>query len=165
MPLFLAALLLLAAQPGQTPREVEPLEPRGCGAFWSMLFFDSGSARLSDTARAILDNLLAALRSNPYTSRVGLTGHADRVGSPEANLLLARRRALAARDYLVAHGLARTLIDVAARPETEMLVDTDDGVAERQNRNVQILEQVPAEIIERENAWIRIHGPYRGPVC
>ena len=160
----LAALLLFAVQPAPVAPAVEPLEPRGCGAFWSMVFFESGSAELTSNGRLILDNLLDVLRSNTFTSPVRLTGHADRVGRPGANLALSRRRAMAVRNYLVAHGTAPDLISTEAWSETRVLVETGDGVTEAQNRRVEILEMVPAEIIDRWNAWTRIHG-YSGPIC
>jgi flagellar motor protein MotB len=166
MKLTLASLLLLSAlQPAPVLPGVEPLEPRACGGFWSILFFDSDSSELSAASRAILDNMLGALHSNNYTSRVRLVGHADRVGRPEANLALSRRRALAVRDYLVAHGVAAGLISAEGRSEEQVLVETADGVAEAQNRRVEIMELVPDEIVARWNAWIRLHGPRPGPIC
>lgn len=165
MHLLLTTILLSIAQPSAPSPDVEPLEPRACGGFWSMIFFDSGSTRLSTASRAILDNLLVALHTEGSTSRVQLIGHADRVGSPTANLSLSRRRAFAARDYLVAHGIAPGLISTEGWSETRVLVDTDDSVGEAQNRRVEIQELVPNDIVQRWNAWIRIHGPYRGPVC
>ncbi len=155
MHLLAAAILLSTLQPDGPAANVDPLEPPGCGGFSSMLF----------TSRAILDNMLHALHSNGFTSRVSLVGHADRVGRPDANLALSRRRAMAARDYLVAHGIAPSLISVEGRSEMQVLVDTEDGVAEAQNRRVEMAELVPDEIVARWNAWIRIHGPYRGPIC
>ena len=129
-----------------------------------MIFFESGSAELSAASRTILDNMLATLHANSLTSRVMLDGHADRAGRPAANLALSRRRAGAVRDYLVGHGIAMGLISTMGWSDTRVMVETAEGVAEQQNRRVEIQELVPAEIIARWNAWVRIHG-YSGPIC
>ena len=165
MSLALAALLWSAApSAAAAPPAVEPLEPPACFGFFGMVLFESGSTELSPNTRAMLDAFLAGQHTRPIRSGATLTGYADRVGSRRANLILARRRALAVRAYLIAGGVPAGMIEIVARPEDQGLVDTADGVPERQNRNVQILERVPAEIAARWDAWVRIHG-YSGPVC
>ncbi len=164
MLLALATLLLSAAQTAPVAPAVEPLEPPACFGFFGMVLFESGSTELSANARAMLDNFLAGQRSRPLRSGANLTGYADRVGSRRANLTLARRRAQTVAAYLIAGGVPAHLIEVVARPEEEGLVDTADGVPERQNRNVQILERVPPEVSARWDAWVRLHG-YSGPIC
>jgi outer membrane protein OmpA-like peptidoglycan-associated protein len=164
MILVLAAFLSAAQPAAAAPPQVEPLDPPGCFGFFGMVLFDSGSTRLSPATRAMLDNFIAGQRTRPIRSGALITGYADRMGSRRANLALARRRALAVRAYLVAGGVPAQLIEIVARPEDQGLVDTADGVAEQQNRNVQILEQVPQEVSARWDAWVRIHG-YSGPVC
>jgi len=166
MKAILVAALLSAGQarPAVPPPNVEPLEPPGCFGFFGMVVFDSGSTSLSPATRAILDNFLAGQRTRPIPSGATLTAYTDRVGSRRANLNLARRRAMAVRDYLVAGGMAPAGINLVATPEEQGLVETADNVPELQNRNVQILELVSPMVAARWDAWVRIHG-YHGPVC
>lgn len=166
MKALLAALLLASPQPdvATSSPNVEPLEPPGCFGFFGTVVFDSGSTRLSPATRFLLDNFLAGQRTRPIRSGATLTGYTDRAGSRRSNLQLARRRAIAVRDYLVAGGMTSTAINLVATPEEQGLIETEDGRPEPQNRNVQILEVVPPEVAARWDAWVRIHG-YNGPVC
>jgi outer membrane protein OmpA-like peptidoglycan-associated protein len=68
------------------------------------------------------------------------------------NQRLSRRRAEAARDYLVSLGFPRTSIEVVAVGEERPILETPDGVAELQNRYVMIEElPTPAEAARRAN--------------
>jgi outer membrane protein OmpA-like peptidoglycan-associated protein len=118
--LWLLPMLVLAAVPA---RASSP----------PMVFFDSGSARLSAQAELILDDAIRWLR-DAGAERIWVGGYTDRVGSPSANLRLSRRRAEAVRDALVRRGFPASRIEIRALGETQMLVDTADGVAEAQNR-------------------------------
>lgn len=70
------------------------------------VFFSENSAMLTTEARAILDGNIAALKQ--YSSwQITIEGHSEEGGDPELNLALGERRALAARDYLVAAGISR----------------------------------------------------------
>ena len=68
------------------------------------VFFDLDSAELSVDARKVLDADAALLRRNT-SWLVTIEGHCDERGTPEYNLALGERRALAARAYLVSLGL------------------------------------------------------------
>ena len=64
--------------------------------------FAFNSAELTDQARAVLDQLGAALQSDQLkTFQFSMVGHTDAVGSPEYNLHLSEQRANAVRDYLI----------------------------------------------------------------
>lgn len=63
--------------------------------------FEFGSAGLTDGAKAVLDELGAALQSDALAEfRFSLVGHTDAVGSEAYNLELSRSRAQAVKDYL-----------------------------------------------------------------
>ena len=72
-----------------------PLEP---------IFFGYDSSDLNDGARAAIQSNLARLGENP-TWMVTVEGHCDERGTPEYNLALGERRALAVRDHIVSLGL------------------------------------------------------------
>lgn len=78
--------------------------------------FEFDRAELTEAGRAALDAWLAR---NAKATRVVVTGHADRLGSAAYNLDLSRRRAEAARDYLVHKGLDPRQITPVAMGETQ----------------------------------------------
>jgi outer membrane protein OmpA-like peptidoglycan-associated protein len=64
--------------------------------------FEFGSAELTNSARAVLDELGAALQSNELsTFEFSLVGHTDAVGSETVNLELSKARAQAVKEYLI----------------------------------------------------------------
>jgi membrane fusion protein (multidrug efflux system) len=66
--------------------------------------FASGSAALDPTEAQSLAAVAGTLKGNNV--RIAITGYADATGSHEANVALARARAVAVRDALVAAGVA-----------------------------------------------------------
>jgi outer membrane protein OmpA-like peptidoglycan-associated protein len=67
-----------------------------------------------------------------------LTGAADRTGDAQVNLELSQRRAAAVLQGLLARGIPADRFQVLAKGETELPVPTNAGVAELQNRRVEI---------------------------
>lgn len=67
-----------------------------------------------------------------------LTGTADRTGDAAVNLDLSERRAAAVLRGLIARGIPADRFQVLAKGETELPVPTNPGVAELQNRRVEI---------------------------
>ena len=68
------------------------------------VFFDLDSADVNDAGRTILQANAAVLKKYP-TWVITIEGHCDERGTPEYNLSLGERRAVAARAYLVSLGL------------------------------------------------------------
>lgn len=68
-------------------------------------FFDYDSSELSSEAQRALDENAVVLRQNANWT-VTLEGHCDERGTPEYNLALGERRAVAARAYLVSLGIS-----------------------------------------------------------
>ena len=67
-------------------------------------FFEYDSAELAAAAQAALTENAAVLKRYP-TWTVTIEGHCDERGTPEYNLALGERRAVAARTYLVSLGI------------------------------------------------------------
>lgn len=102
------------------------------------LIFESGSAvELAPEFKTVLDQLLAAIARYP-APEVTVIGHTDRVGSDADNDRLSIRRAETVRDKLVQAGIPAALIAVAGRGEREPAIATADGVAQAENRRVEI---------------------------
>jgi OOP family OmpA-OmpF porin len=118
----------------ESPPKVFSFDGNGNG----LVFFDSGSIRLSDGAIEVLDALNSAGLSKDIR-RVDITGHTDRSGSSADNLKLSLRRAEIVRDALIARGAPKALfVVVRGVGEDDPLIPTADGVAEPQNNFVEI---------------------------
>ena len=112
--------------------DAQPAQP-----FAHVVFFDTGTTRLTPASRALLTQLTEKIRSFP-APQVMVIGHTDRVGTESLNEVLSMRRALAMREALMQLGIAPSAIEVSGRGEREPLVPTADGVAEERNRRVEI---------------------------
>jgi outer membrane protein OmpA-like peptidoglycan-associated protein len=76
--------------------------------------FDYKKTTLSAAARAHLDSeVLPKIRSFAEIRSIGISGHADSVGSPAYNQRISEERAQAVRAYLVKNGVAASKIKVA----------------------------------------------------
>jgi outer membrane protein OmpA-like peptidoglycan-associated protein len=108
-----------------------------------MIFHDYDSDEIAPHAAAILANVLTAWRTGA-AARILVAGHADRAHSDEESLAISRRRAWRVHDWLVDAGVPGAAIVVRYYGEDNLLVGTEDGVREPQNRRVEIaLEAAP----------------------
>ncbi|MBB4286091.1 OmpA family protein [Roseospira goensis] len=103
-----------------------------------LVFFDFDSANLTPEATSIVDTA-ASNALQVGRTRIEVTGHTDRAGSRQYNMVLSQRRANAVMERLVAQGIPRSEIAVFARGEDEPLIPTGDGMREAQNRRVEII--------------------------
>jgi peptidoglycan-associated lipoprotein len=108
----------IPSPPNPVPEPVVPPEPLRDDAIRSgsiddinrnsplkPVFFDYDSADLSPAAKSALDENAGVLKKYG-TWVLTVEGHCDERGTPEYNLALGERRAVAARTYLVALGVA-----------------------------------------------------------
>ena len=102
-----------------------------------VLYFDSGSAAVSKEGQATLDQASRLYRDGKPIVMV-VSGGADAVGSPAANLRLSQQRADAVLRGLIARGIPAERFQVLAKGETEPAVPATKGVAEPRNRRVEI---------------------------
>jgi len=136
---------LLQASPPPNPRETCSSVETPQGMLFidrvAAIFFESGSARISAQGLAVLDNY-AAYYNAPARCHVIIGGHADRVGSAAANLKLSRRRVLAVVAYLRSRGVGAPFT-LHFFGDTRPLVEAPNGVAEAQNRRVELFVSEP----------------------
>ncbi|NJC06723.1 outer membrane protein OmpA-like peptidoglycan-associated protein [Sphingomonas kaistensis] len=100
-----------------------------------MIFFDSGGHEIRREWEPVLDQAATAASSG---SRLRITGHSDRPGSPAVNRRFALQRAQVVADALVARGVQRSALTVVSEGEEAPFIPTADGVREIQNRRVDI---------------------------
>ena len=117
-----------ASPVGSTPPAMAPLAPAPSPATVETIDFPPGAARMSNIAKAKLDDVALQLKQDPRL-RAYIVGHADRSGSEDANLRLSRERAEFARQYLVSrHGIDASRIVTEGRGSSEA---TGDASADR----------------------------------
>jgi outer membrane protein OmpA-like peptidoglycan-associated protein len=102
-----------------------------------LLFFDWAKPDINRDAATVLDQAVSAYHQRPG-ARLRIAGHTDRSGSASYNLLASRRRAEEVRAELGRRGVPSSAIILVAYGEGRLLVPTEDGVREVQNRRVEI---------------------------
>lgn len=101
--------------------------------FGTMIHFDLDKSNIRADDMGALDQKVAILQANPNL-RIRIAGHCDERGSDEYNLALGNRRAQAAKQYLVSHGIDASRIETQSWGEERPLVDGHDESAWSQNR-------------------------------
>jgi outer membrane protein OmpA-like peptidoglycan-associated protein len=145
LPVFLVASCLAASaaaqtsgSPAQTPTDVAKTDaPAPAAPAPLVVYFDMGSSAIRNEDKVVLDHASRAYNEGKPIVMI-LTGTADRTGNPEENLVLSERRAAAVLRGLLARGIPADRFQVLAKGETELPVPTNPGVAELENRRVEI---------------------------
>ena len=103
------------------------------------IFFDAGSARLTNIAKAILDGVALRMK-NDLNATALITGYSDNAGSEESNLAISAKRAAAAKEYLVTrHGIDPARIATAAKGSAEPAYDNATAEGRAKNRRALIV--------------------------
>ncbi len=119
------------APPTATPSANLDLQPA---------FFDLDSDVLREDARAALDKDARALRENAAVN-VTIEGHCDERGTAEYNQALGERRAQAAKDYLVAAGIADSRLKIVSYGKERPFAEGHDEASWQQNRRAHLTVQ------------------------
>jgi peptidoglycan-associated lipoprotein len=123
--------------PPPTPPPAPPPAPAPAPAVKSgdlgTVYFDFDSAALSEQARATLDQNAKLLRDHADI-HVVIDGDCDERGTDEYNQALGEKRAQAARDYLVAAGIATSRIDIISYGKEHPVDQGHDEAAWAHNR-------------------------------
>lgn len=100
------------------------------------IHFETGSDKLPEEAKPLLDKVAAMLQSCPETQLV-LNGHADATGGEKKNLILSIMRAYHVKYYLVyEHGISQRRINSKGFGENQPLANNDVAEGRLQNRRV-----------------------------
>jgi outer membrane protein OmpA-like peptidoglycan-associated protein len=102
-----------------------------------VLYFLFESDELTDESRALVPQILQAVRDRPFPD-VAVVGHTDTTGTRASNLELGLRRATAIRSRLIEAGIDPTVIEATSHGEADLLIKTADEVFEPRNRRVEI---------------------------
>ena len=101
------------------------------------LEFETGKAIIRPTSLPSLREL-AALLVEKSAFRLRLRGYTDNVGTPAANLLLARRRAAAVQRYLLAQGVPAAHIRAEGFGRARPLAPNTTAAGRARNRRVEM---------------------------
>jgi outer membrane protein OmpA-like peptidoglycan-associated protein len=105
-----------------------------------MVFFQLGSIKLSDQDENTVAQA-AQVYKTKANARVTVTGYADTIGSPAANMALSQQRANVVKGLLVKGGVPADAISTAASGDTGLLVETGPQTNQPKNRRVVIVIQ------------------------
>lgn len=126
-----------AAAPAPAPAAAAPAPapaaaaPAAAAVPVAKVYFASGATALPQDASAALAPIVEAAKAKA-DAKLAISGFHDKTGNPEQNAELAKQRAFAVRDALVAAGIAETRIELRKPAETE------GGVDDREARRVEV---------------------------
>lgn len=130
-----------ALQPAAAPYVPPPSAPPPSGPVAAprqfIVFFGFNKYVLTSEAVRVISEAVAAAKETGSAS-ILITGHTDTVGSNAYNQRLSMRRSNAVKGEMVRQGVAPGAITTTGKGETELLVQTADGVKEPQNRRATI---------------------------
>lgn len=101
------------------------------------IYFAKNGAKVAPASKAILERAAVLMKQLPVGTVVQISGFADRIGTPAANLKISRQRADAVRQALVDAGLDPAMLSTAGYgflPSTQSEKGTREGRSAVQTR-------------------------------
>ncbi|MDB5961430.1 MAG: cell envelope biosis protein OmpA [Massilia sp.] len=98
--------------------------------------FESGKATLTDSGKAILDQMSVALLALK-DKKVEVIGHTDNAGARASNLALSQARAEAVRAYVGARGVKPELVAVSGEGPDRPVADNRTAEGRARNRRIE----------------------------
>ncbi len=129
-----------APEPAPVPPPAPPVAPPSTPVEirTDEIHFEPGSARLTNIAKAILDEVALRMKQEPSSTAL-VIGYTDDRENTGPNRDLDRRRAEAVRDYLVSrHGIDPSRITVEGRGTSDPVGDNTTAEGRLRNRRVVI---------------------------
>ena len=103
-----------------------------------ILYFKFDSNELTQEANALLLEALDTIHERGSMDII-ISGHTDKAGAKEYNLLLSLKRARQVRDILISRSVAPENIHTSSHGEGNPLISTADNVFEPKNRRVEVI--------------------------
>lgn len=123
------------AAPPADPYTIPAARQLGDGSY--VVYFGYDQYILTLQAQRELSRVADDIMARP-TKRVVIVGHTDTAGSAKFNIGMSERMAKSVADALVSQGVSQNLLSVDWKGETDLAVQTADGVDEIRNRRVTI---------------------------
>lgn len=121
--------------PAPVPQRVMPQKV----SFSSDTLFAFDKSTLKPEGKSELDGLVKDLDGVSYES-IHVTGHTDRIGSPQYNQKLSERRANEVRDYLVSKDIPANRIAVEGKGESQPTTQLGDCTGPRSQKLIACLQ-------------------------
>ena len=119
------------------PPPPPPSAPMAEPARSFVVFFGFNKCNITAEADRVLGEAATTAQSTG-SAHITIVGHTDTSGSPRYNQKLSECRAHAAASNLEGKGIARSAISASGKGETDLMVQTGDGVKEPQNRRTTV---------------------------
>jgi outer membrane protein OmpA-like peptidoglycan-associated protein len=113
------------------------------------VLFQFNSAKLSDEAKQKLNEAVQGHVQNTQRYFVSVEGFTDKIGDPEYNLNLSRRRAIAVQNYLITqYNLPAYRVQIVGLGEEKPVNSQKTRQERSENRRVQVTVYAPAGSIQ-----------------
>jgi outer membrane protein OmpA-like peptidoglycan-associated protein len=117
--------------------EVAPAAPPPPLPESGLIYFDFDKANLNDEGQATMDAIIADIKDRQLGG-ITVDGFTDTAGPAEYNMQLSQRRANTVATELIKSGVPASLIAAEGFGQTNLAVETPDGVPNQANRRVTI---------------------------
>ena len=104
--------------------------------------FETASAKLKPESTKILDGVAATIKKC-NCSKVDIRGYTDSVGKAEYNRRLSEHRAIAVKDYLEAHGVAKGVLTAQGLGPDSPIASNATAAGRAENRRVTVQFTAP----------------------
>jgi outer membrane protein OmpA-like peptidoglycan-associated protein len=102
-----------------------------------LLYFELGGVRLTPASRALMQEVIAAIRQRP-AAEIDIKGHTDTLGGEDHNIRLSQRRSEHVASQIQASGAPHVEIAISYHGKHELAIETPDNTPELLNRRVEI---------------------------
>lgn len=121
-----------ASPSASAPQSLPPASVEALATMHAMIHFRNNNSELSDSAKAVLNNMVTVFGANP-AMRIVIVGFASQPDTVGYNMALGLQRAEAAQAYLVSQGADSTQIEIATRGAGELLVEGPEEATDAAN--------------------------------
>jgi OOP family OmpA-OmpF porin len=102
--------------------------------------FATGKAEILPESRPIIDEIVSLLK-NRQGLRIGIEGHTDNTGNPEANKTLSNARAKAVAEAIAAAGISSNRLDPVGYGQERPVADNRTEEGRAKNRRVELVKR------------------------
>ncbi|HEY4176839.1 MAG TPA: OmpA family protein [Kofleriaceae bacterium] len=114
--------------------------------------FETGKADLKPASFALLDEVVAVMKSNPQIEVVEIGGHTDSTGSADLNHTLSQQRAESVMKYISSKGIAKNRLTAKGFGPDVPIADNTTDQGREANRRVEFLitKQGPKKTVVKD---------------
>lgn len=123
--------------PEEVMAEVAPAAPPPPLPESGLIYFGFDKADLNDEGQATMNAIIADIKDRELGG-ITVNGYTDTAGPADYNMQLGQQRANTVASELIKAGVPASLIDAKSFGQTDLAVQTPDGVPDQANRRVTI---------------------------